>query len=314
MIDLPEALAARAAAASAQRELPPPPWTEQGPQPQRLARWLEQRLRQAPRRIEDLLVELRDPRDLRPSEHAALAERLRRSGMAIYASALQEADPALPRALGRAFGLDRLDANWLADDAGISHLQVQPGIAAGQDYIPYTNRPLGWHTDGYYNPADRQIHALILHCVRPAAQGGVNRLLDHELATGLLMQRDPELVRALFHPQAMSIPPRLEADGSERPRQTGPVLRVTPGGALHMRYTARTVSIDWRDDPATQAATAALRELLADPATPVVQGRLEAGWGLICANVLHDRSAFVDDPAAPRLLFRARYFDALRLG
>lgn len=291
----------------------PAPWGPEGPRPERLSRWLDQRLQRCPRRIEDLVVEVGDPLRFTAAEHAALAERLRGCGMAIYASGCAEADASMPRAVGRAFGLQRLDANWLADDGGISHLQVQPGIAAGQDYIPYTNRALGWHTDGYYNPADRQIHALLLHCVRPAAAGGRNRLLDHELATALLMQRDPELVRALFHPQAMSIPPRIEADGSERPRQTGPVLRVTPSGALHMRYTARTVSIDWRDDAATLAAAAALRELLADPATPVVQGRLEAGWGLICANVLHDRSAFVDDPAAPRLLFRARYFDALTL-
>lgn len=290
---------------------PPPPWDRHGPRPERLERWLEHRLRHAPRRIEDLLVELRDPRHITAGERCALLDRLRCSGMAIYVGLSETFDPGLPRAIGRHFGLERLDANWLSDDEGISHLQVRPGIAAGQDYIPYTSRPLGWHTDGYYNPPDRQIHAMLLHCVRPADSGGANRLLDPALAAALLMQHDPELVRALFHPEAMSIPPRLEADGSERSRQTGPVLRVTPGGALHMRYTARTVSIDWRDDPTTRAATAALRDLLADPATPVLQGRLEAGWGLICTNVLHDRSAFVDDPTAPRLLLRARFFDEL---
>jgi hypothetical protein len=31
--------------------------------------------------------------------------------------------------------------------------------------------------------------------------------------------------------------------------------------------------------------------------------------GLVCHNVLHDRSAFDDDPARPRLLLRARYLD-----
>jgi hypothetical protein len=31
--------------------------------------------------------------------------------------------------------------------------------------------------------------------------------------------------------------------------------------------------------------------------------------GLVANNVLHDRSAFVDDPAHPRLLYRARYLD-----
>ena len=37
--------------------------------------------------------------------------------------------------------------------------------------------------------------------------------------------------------------------------------------------------------------------------------RLQAGMGLVGHNVLHDRSAFVDDPASPRLLYRARFLD-----
>ena len=40
-----------------------------------------------------------------------------------------------------------------------------------------------------------------------------------------------------------------------------------------------------------------------------LQLRLEAGMGIVANNVLHDRSAFDDDPAAPRLLYRARYLD-----
>jgi hypothetical protein len=31
--------------------------------------------------------------------------------------------------------------------------------------------------------------------------------------------------------------------------------------------------------------------------------------GLLCNNVLHDRTAFCDAPDQPRLLFRARYLD-----
>jgi hypothetical protein len=34
--------------------------------------------------------------------------------------------------------------------------------------------------------------------------------------------------------------------------------------------------------------------------------------GVICNNVLHARSAFRDDPARPRLLYRARYYDRVR--
>jgi hypothetical protein len=33
--------------------------------------------------------------------------------------------------------------------------------------------------------------------------------------------------------------------------------------------------------------------------------------GLLCNNVLHDRSAFSDDPSRPRLLYRARYLDRI---
>jgi hypothetical protein len=31
----------------------------------------------------------------------------------------------------------------------------------------------------------------------------------------------------------------------------------------------------------------------------------------VCNNVLHERSAFEDDPARPRLLYRARYVERI---
>jgi hypothetical protein len=31
--------------------------------------------------------------------------------------------------------------------------------------------------------------------------------------------------------------------------------------------------------------------------------------GIVCNNVLHERGGFVDDANAPRLLYRARYYD-----
>jgi hypothetical protein len=78
-----------------------------------------------------------------------------------------------------------------------------------------------------------------------------------------------------------------------------------------MRYTARTVSIAWRDDPLTQAAIAALARILTKPTSWTLQGRLEPGMGLICNNVLHDRSSFAETTNQRRLLYRARYFDRI---
>ena len=184
-------------------------------------------------------------------------------------------------------------------------------------YIPYTDRPIAWHTDGYYNTPERQIHAVLLHCVHPAATGGANALLDHEIAYCLVRDRDPEFIRALMHPRCMTIPANpgdTGGDGNQggelRAEQSGPVFSVRPDGRLHMRYTNRARNIQWRDDPLTAAAVDCLKTILHTPSPWHLEGRLEPGWGLICNNVLHTRTGFTDGPV-PRLLYRARYYDRI---
>jgi hypothetical protein len=151
--------------------------------------------------------------------------------------------------------------------------------------------------------------------VRPAAAGGENRLLDPEIAYILLRDADPEYVRALAAPDAMTIPAHV-ADGVElRPAQTGPVF-ADDAGALHMRYTARTRSIEWRADETTRAAVQFLSRLLDGDSPHVFTLRLAGGQGLVCNNVLHNRGAFTDDPAPGRgrLVYRARYLDRIAEG
>jgi hypothetical protein len=277
------------------------------------ARWRDARLAAAPTRLGDLLVELDDPRRPSDAEHAAILERCRRANMALYASPTAgEADKSIPARLGERFGLRRLDHNPGADDDAISSLAVQSD-ALHSGYIPYTNRPIAWHTDGYYNPPGRQIHGLILHCVRPAAAGGANRLLDPELIYIQVRDRDPEYIRALMHPECLTIPAN-QAGGAggreDRGEVSGPVFSVGRDGHLHLRYTDRSRSIAWRDDPLTAAAVDWLKACLHGPNPHAFEARLEAGWGLICNNVLHTRSGFDDGPQG-RLLYRARYYDRI---
>jgi hypothetical protein len=54
-----------------------------------------------------------------------------------------------------------------------------------------------------------------------------------------------------------------------------------------------------------------LEQLLTAVSPYIYSARLEAGMGLLCNNVLHDRSAFTDNIASPRLLYRARYYDRI---
>lgn len=276
------------------------------------AAWRERKLASHPRRLEDLLVDIAVPGRLTFAEREALLARCAVANMALYASPTGiDPDKDIPRQLGRQLGLVNLDANRLADDDGISPLAVAPA-GTRTEFIPYTDRGIRWHTDGYYNTLERQVRGLLLHCVQRAESGGENRLMDHEIAYILLRDENPDHIRAFMAPDAMTIPPRLEDGAIARAAQAGPVFSVYPDGFLHMRYTARTVSIEWKADAATRAAVAALERILADEASPYIfRGRLEPGMGLVCNNVLHDRSAFADSDARKRLLYRARYFDRI---
>lgn len=276
--------------------------------------WRKRKLAHYPQRIEDLIVTIADPYRLSEAEHQAILERCRRANMAIYVTNVGSTpDKNLVRALGAQFGLHRLDNNMCADEDSITSLQV---VDSGPHprYIPYTNRPIHWHTDGYYNELDRQIYGLLLHCVRPAMQGGENGLLDHELAYILLRDANPDYVRALMRPDAMTIPPnRLEGE-ELRPARSGPVFMIDPrSGHLHMRYTKRARNIEWSPDPMVQEAVRYLEHLLDSDSPYILRATLQPGWGLISNNVLHDRTGFTDDPdpANHRLLYRARYYDRI---
>jgi alpha-ketoglutarate-dependent taurine dioxygenase len=274
-------------------------------------RWRDAKLADYPQQAEQLIVEVRDPRALNDAEFAALQQCLQKTNMAVYAATGDDPDKAIPRELGRRFGLLRLDSNYLADDDGITSLTVNPE-GEHPNYIPYTNKPIKWHTDGYYNTPEKQIHGLILHCVHSAGEGGDNGLVDPEIVYILLRDENPDFIRVLTRPDVMTIPPGKDGEGGERDAASGPVFSYDAAtDSLHMRYTARKRNIEWSQDSMTQDTIAFLEQLLDSNNMPYrFRARLEPGMGLICNNVLHDRSGFADPTgSAPRLLYRARYFD-----
>ena len=277
--------------------------------------WRDRKLDGYPASATDLIVEVGDPRHLSPAESAELLRVCRKTNMVIYSSGLGAlADKEIPRRLGLQFGLSRLDSNMLADDDGITSLQVAPGKSV-RGYIPYSNSRLLWHTDGYYNPPGHSIKAFVLHCVSPAAEGGDNELLDPEIVYILLRDANPDYIRALMAPDVMTLPANTESGEETRPAQPGPVFSVEPHtGNLHMRYTARTRSIVWKQDAVTQQAVSFLQGLLAEDSPHVFRARLAAGQGLLNNNVLHNRTGFRDevDKGMVRLIYRARYFDRIR--
>lgn len=270
--------------------------------------WREQKLTSYPKEPAALKVDIADPEKLKPEEKTLLLANLSKANLVLYRVTGETATKESIRQLGLQLGLQRLDGNLCSDADNITSLQV---VDSGRHstYIPYSDKPLSWHTDGYYNDLAHQIQAIVMHCVAPAQQGGENSYLDYEILYLLLRDEDPALIKALMHPQAMSIPPNLEGGEEIRGETVGPVFSVTSEGFLHMRYSARTRNIAWRDDPDTARAVIRIREILSSNNPYLFRYTLKANEGVISNNVLHNRSGFQDDGDVKRLLYRARYYD-----
>ena len=217
------------------------------------------------------------------------------------------------RAFGRRIGLLEIDQNLCAEDSGVTAITVKK-TTTDNVYIPYTNRPLGWHTDGYYNATDHQIRAWLLLCAQPASEGGENELFDHEVAYIRIRDENPEWIKALMAPDAFTIPSNTEHGEEIRPDHSGPVFSLSPhDGSLHMRYSARQRNVIWKDDPLTREAAAFVLDLCKRGDDHIFRYRLQAGEGVISNNILHRRDGFRDDPTTgtKRLVYRARYFQRL---
>lgn len=255
------------------------------------------------------MVNIRDPRRLSDLELSSLKQNIARANMSLYQlEQPSQMDKAALKALCSQLGLNRLDSNLCSDSDGISSITVKENRQAGE-YIPYTPSAISWHSDGYYNESSYQIRGMVLHCVHAAEAGGDNGFVDPEIVYIAMRDSDPEYVRALMQQDAMTIPPNTLGGEQIRPAVTGPVFSVDEKGRLHMRYTARTRSIEWKAN--AQAAAAFIQDYLNSQKQQHYYHHLSAGQGVISNNVLHCRERFEQSDQSPRLLYRARYYDVV---
>ena len=269
-------------------------------------RWRDKKLGTLPP-LEALTLDVETPSALSATERSKFAQCLGSANLAIYKCKGDTSSKQDIQALAGQLGLNQLDSNLCSDEDSITCLEVrQMGRQGG--YIPYSNKRLSWHTDGYYNPPVQTVRAIAMHCVRPATQGGENSYLDPEVLYIQLREQEPLWIEALFHPDALTIPPNVEAGKEIRSETKGPVFSVDEQGYLHMRYSARTRNIEWLDNEHIKQATDFITNFLASDSPYIFRYRLNENEGVISNNVLHNRSAFEDDEESKRLLYRARFY------
>ena len=274
--------------------------------------WRDMRLQDAKAVLNSAFIQINDPDKLRESERAAIISSCKSTNIALYTLSNMQDKAALRASLGamaHSLGMGLAEGHRSADNQGVVALSVSDK-ANQRGFIPYSRKAMNWHTDGYYNPPEAAINGFILHCVQDAVSGGHNQILDPAIAYIRLRDENPAYVAALMHPEAMTIPANTEADGAIRPTSIGPVFKVDRQGKLIMRYTARTRSITWREDPDTQAGVKFLRDLLMAGDPLMREIKLNPGQGIINNNVLHNRTGFDPDETgnhSRRLIYRIRF-------
>lgn len=274
------------------------------------ARWRDWKLNVYPAEFSAICVDVKNPLKLSSAEQHQIQTFLNRYSMAMYRVTCDKEDAQIPLSMAQVFGLTSLDKNLGSNSKAVTHVQVKSSGVHGR-YIPYTNKQLSWHCDGYYNSPSQKIRSFVLHCARAAQSGGENALFDPEIAYIHLRDTNPEYIRALFQNDAMAIPANIIDGKTIRAEQTGPIFSFDDKGNLHMRYSARKHNIRFNDDPFVTQALKALTALLGEPNNWVIRGKLGSGEGLICNNILHNRTAFTDDAKHPRLLYRLRYYERI---
>ena len=143
--------------------------------------WRERKLNNFPKCVDELIIDLNNPIKLVDKEISALQHACDRANLVIYRCA-KDSDPKQSViSLAQQLGLQQLDANICADEDRVS--KIENAENKHSHYIPYTNKALNWHTDGYYNTERQRIHAFLMHCVQPAMEGGEIVILILKLHT-----------------------------------------------------------------------------------------------------------------------------------
>jgi alpha-ketoglutarate-dependent taurine dioxygenase len=169
----------------------------------------------------------------------------------------------------------------------------------------WTNIELTFHTDNAFAVAPPDYVGLL--CLQEARAGGVSRFISLYAVHNRMLERHPQALARLYQPMFMD---RQAEHAPDAPRVSWAPMFRWDGRRLRARLSAGLVRkgyalMEVEPPPDVRDALAALGEVLDDPALAIeftiARGQLQL---LNNREFGHYRSAFQDDPAAPRHLVR----------
>lgn len=266
--------------------------------------WREEKLAGYPKNLGDLVVELGDMTAITEGERSKIMDLIERANMCVYSAGSADLSMDSLLKLGAQIGVS-------STDKSIRHTNSDELTASGilNQAIPFTTRHVNWHTDATYYGSDKTIQALFLLCKRPAAEGGSNKVLDHEVLYIQLRDKAPDALKTLMGNDCFKY--KNPKTGEICESLGGKVFWTNSNGDLNHRFSFRKMDMAWSENSDVLAARDILESILKTDTEHVIEGRLETGLGLISNNVVHTREKLVDsdDDATKRLLFRVRFYD-----
>ena len=264
-------------------------------------RWAEEKERDIPHNIDGIIVNIHDINNVKISEIAKIKETINKCNSCIYSSKIALKSNTNLLKFVESVGMRTYDRNNIESNE-IS--TITPLESNKINYIPYTDKSLNWHTDGYYDK--KSIFSWLLHCVHPATHGGENYLLDHELALREYVLRYDD-VNNLMSEDALTIPESKDTSRSEISTYIFSIKNQYK--KLHMRFSMRKDNIG--TSPKAGDAVTKLKEIIEnDCAKYSLTYKLQKNEGIITNNILHGRRAFKDDKVKRKLL-RIRSYERL---
>ena len=264
-------------------------------------RWAEEKERNIPHNIDGIMVNIHDINNVKISEIAKIKETINKCNSCIYSSkiALKSNTNLLKfvQSVGmRTYDRNNIESNEISTITPLENNKI--------NYIPYTDKSLNWHTDGYYDK--KSIFSWLLHCVHPATHGGENYLLDHELALREYVLRHDD-INNLMSEDALTIPESKDTSRSEISTYIFSIKNQYK--KLHMRFSMRKDNIG-TSPKAGDAVTKLKQTIENDCAKYSLTYKLQKNEGIITNNILHGRKAFKDDKVKRKLL-RIRSYERL---
>lgn len=264
--------------------------------------WALEKEDNIPLNIDDLIVKIHDINHATLAEISNIKDIIKRFNYCIYQSKVGLNAQADLMNFAQSIGMETYDTNNIHNSpiSLIMSLETKNAL----NYIPYTNKKLNWHTDGYYD--EKPIFSWLLHCEEPAYSGGENYLLDHELAIREYIIKYDNL-ESLSSLDAFTIPGNTHANRGET---KGYICdNDNEYKKFHMKFSMREKNMKLNE----QSKTAIMRMkkiIKEDCKKYCLTYKLSKNEGIVSNNILHGRNSF-EDGKAMRKLYRIRSYERI---